>query len=210
MTDLAPPLTTTTPRRARPLPSTLAFGLVGGCALGIAARAWMRLIAEEPEFTWNGTIFIVLAFTVFGTTQAIATVVRARARRRWAVALARIVGSVGIMPLFVGAGAIMAPTVVGAGFAVARVGWPRWIRWICALIAAGPVVIVLTQLIGSFGWSLHTAAGFLAMLAVYGTIVSATRSTFTPRRRTGKLPRWAIAIGVIALLLLLLSMTGLR
>jgi hypothetical protein len=32
-----------------------------GAALGVVARCWMRLITEDSEFTWSGTIFIVVA-----------------------------------------------------------------------------------------------------------------------------------------------------
>ena len=31
----------------------LACGLLGGLVLGVAARAWMRLISEKHEFTWS-------------------------------------------------------------------------------------------------------------------------------------------------------------
>ena len=85
--------------------STLALGLFGGAALGIAARAWMRLIADDPEFTWDGTIFIVMAFTIFGFTQSIVAAARRRTRRRWTLTVARVIGTVGLLPLFVGAGA---------------------------------------------------------------------------------------------------------
>ena len=72
----------------------------------------MRLIAEDPEFSWGGTIFIVLAFTIFGFTQSIVAVVRRRARRRWTLTVARVAGVIGFMPLFGRAGSIMMPTVV--------------------------------------------------------------------------------------------------
>jgi len=51
--------------------ATLSIGLFGGAALGVTARAWMRFIADHPEFTWTGTMFIVIGFTVFGSTQAL-------------------------------------------------------------------------------------------------------------------------------------------
>ncbi|MEO8266896.1 MAG: hypothetical protein ABI706_15440 [Ilumatobacteraceae bacterium] len=174
MTDLA----VLTPLGARPAQwrtrSILALGLFGGPALGVIARAWMRLIAEDPDFTWSGTIFIVLAFTIFGITQAIAAVARQRATRRWTLTMARMLGGVGFLPLFVGAGAIMMPTVVGGGFALNRPEWSRLVRGLCMLAAAGPVVLVASQLVGSFGWSLHALAGFVVMLAIYGTIIAAT------------------------------------
>ena len=175
MTDLAV-ATNLGARRAqsRTLP-ILALGLFGGPALGAIARAWMRLIAEDPDFTWSGTIFIVLAFTIFGITQAVAAVTRRRARRRWTLTIARVLGGIGFLPLFVGAGAIMMPTVVGGGLAFNRTEWRRAVRALCILAAAGPVVLVASQLVGSFGWSLRALAGFVVMLAIYGTIIVATR-----------------------------------
>ena len=74
MTDIdLIPMETLAPKRAG-VPVRLLRGLIGGCALGVFARLWMRLIAEDPDFTWNGTIFIVLAFTIFGVTQTISSV----------------------------------------------------------------------------------------------------------------------------------------
>ena len=144
----------------------LAVGLFGGLTLGIIARAWMRLISEDPEFSWNGTIFIVGAFTVFGFTQAIVAVARRRARRRWVLTIIRLVGTIGLMPLFVGAGAVMLPTVVAGGLARARVEWNHVVRWICLSIAMIPVMIVGSGFVGSFGWSLHASVGFLASTRV--------------------------------------------
>ena len=210
MTELATRTITSDPRLAplRTL-STLAIGLFGGLALGIVARAWMRLIAEDPEFTWEGTIFILGGFTVFGFTQSMTALVRRRATRRWARSIGRMAGMIGLLPLFVGAGAIMLPTVVGGGLARARVDWHRYLRVICVIAASGPVILVGSQLVGSFGWSLHTAAGFLAMLAIYATIIGATKQTFAPpadRLRINR--RLSIAMLVVAGLMLAYLLTG--
>ena len=182
MTDLADKLNIPTQdalrNTARPI-LMLAAGLFGGLTLGIIARAWMRLISDDPQFTWGGTIFIVGGFTVFGLTQSLAAVARRRPRRRWALTIVRVVGTIGMLPLFVAAGSLMMPTVVAGGLAKARVEWNTIVRWICLAVAVVPVVIVGNQLVGSFGWSLHAAAGFVGMIAIYSTIVSATRFTFT-------------------------------
>jgi F0F1-type ATP synthase membrane subunit c/vacuolar-type H+-ATPase subunit K len=210
MTDLATTLTVEHAHR-RPTRAllTLATGLLAGFVLGIIARAWMRLIAEDPEFTWNGTIFIVLAFTIFGLTQSVAVVVRRRARRRWTLTVARVLGAIGFMPLFVGAGAIMMPTVVGGGFARWRSDWRRLPRVICLVAAAGPVVIVGSQLVGSFGWSLHTFIGFVATLAIYGTIIAATKFTIGPQSDGWRLKRRIkISIFVIVGLLMTYALVG--
>ena len=185
--------------------STLAIGLLGGAALGIAARGWMRLISDDPEFTWDGTIFIVMAFTIFGFTQSVVAVARRTARRRWTLTLARVIGTVGLMPLFVGAGVVMVPTVVGGGLAFARVEWHRVARGICLVLAAAPVLFVGSDLVSSFGWSLHALAGFVGMLAVYGTVVVATRFTFAAQPGGRRRPRWLVITFFVILGLLLLQ-----
>jgi hypothetical protein len=198
--------TTAAVRATRPrVISMLAFGLFGGAALGIAARAWMRLIADDPEFTWGGTIFIIIAFTIFGFTQSIVAVARRRTRRRWTLTIARVIGTVGLLPLFVGAGALMLPTVVGGGLALARVEWHRLARAICLVLAAAPVLFVGSDLVSSFGWSLHALAGFIGMLAIYGTVVLATRFTFAAQPGGKKRPRWLVITFLVILGLLLLQ-----
>ncbi len=172
--------------------------MFGGLALGITARAWMRLIAEEPAFTWSGTIFIVLGFTIFGFTQSIVAIARRRATRRWVLTSTRAIGTLGLLPLFVAAGGVMMPTVVGGGLAAARPEWRR-ARWVCVLVAAVPVLLVGNGLVGSFGWSLHTAAGFVMMLAVYGTIVRVARFTFSAPTHGRHLDRRLKIVGLVVL-----------
>ena len=201
MTDIdLIPMETLAPKRAG-VPVRLLRGLIGGCALGVFARLWMRLIAEDPDFTWNGTIFIVLAFTIFGLTQTISSVTGQHGRKRWAASSGRVVGIIGLLPLFVGAGAVMLPTVVGGGLAAARRDWHRAIRIACLLLAAFPVVIVGHDLIDTFGWSLQAIAGFVLLLAVYGTIVRVARPTLGRRAGAVRLPRAikAIAWSVVVL-----------
>ena len=209
MTDLADKLNIAVldapSKAARPI-LMLAAGLFGGLALGIIARAWMRLISDDPQFTWNGTIFIVGGFTVFGFTQSMVAVARRRPRRRWALTILRAVGTIGLMPLFVGAGALMLPTVVAGGLAKARVDWNNIARSICLAVATLPVVIIASQLVGSFGWSLHAAAGFVGMIALYSTIISATRFTFTAQADGWRMKRWVTIILFVLLGLLLLKL----
>jgi hypothetical protein len=189
------------PRRSAP---TLAKGIIGGFALGVVARAWMRLISDQPEFTWNGTLFIVFGFTIFGFAQSIVDVARRRDTRRRTLTPIRAIGTVGMLPLFVAAGAVMLPTVVGGGLAFARQGWNRITRGLCLLVAAAPVTFVASDLVGKFGWSVHSAAGFVLMLAVYGTIIRATRFTFAQQTDGWRLPRWAKITACVVLGLLFL------
>ncbi len=191
-----------TPQR-RPV-AMLATGIVGGLCLGIAARLWMRLIADDPDFTWNGTLFIVFGFAIFGFAQSIAAVARRRAWRRWTLTVMRTIGTVGMLPLFVGAGGVMLPTVLGGGLAFARERWTRITRSLCLLVASAPVVFVGSDLVDKFGCSIHAAAGFVGMLAVYGTIIRATRSTFAQQFDGWRLPRWATVVICVSLGLLFL------
>jgi hypothetical protein len=191
---------------ARPI-LMLSAGLFGGLTLGIIARLWMRLISDDPEFTWNGTIFIVGGFTVFGLTQSMVAVARRRARRRWALTMIRTIGAIGLMPLFIGAGAIMLPTVVAGGLARARVEWNHVVRWICLSLAVVPVLIVGSGFVGTFGWSLHAFVGLVAMVALYATIVSATRFTFTAQADGWRVKRWVTITLYAVLGLLLLQFT---
>ena len=197
--------------RARTSPLLIvAAGLLGGLSLGIAARAWMRLISEEPEFSWSGTLFIVIAFTIFGFTQSIAAVARCWARRRSTLTIARVLATVGMLPLFVGAGAVMMPTVVGGGLATARTDWPRLARVIGALVATGPVIVVGAGLVDSFGWSVHSAAGIIGLLALYGTIIGATKFAFSPQQDGWRLNRTLKAVvSVLVGLLLAFLVVGL-
>ena len=195
------------PRTAR----TLACGLFGGLALGVAARAWMRLISEKAEFTWNGTLFIVLGFTLFGLVQSVVAVARAKVKRRWTLTIVRVVGFVGMLPLFTAAGALMFPTVVGGGLGVARVNWRRVTRALCLVVAVGPVVFVARDLVRSFGWSLRATVGLVGLLVVYAPTTLATRFTFAPQNDGWRLPRWArptIVVGAGLLIVAVVVASG--
>jgi hypothetical protein len=194
MTYLAEPLQDTAepaaPAQRTRIWPILALGPLAGAALGVAARAWMRLISDDPEFSWSGTIFIIGGFTLFGIGQSIATATRRRARRRWTLTIARVVGAVTMMPLFVAAGSVMMPTVVGGGLGWTRTNWNRIVRCVCLAVALLPVLFVTKDLIGSFGWSLHALAGVIGMLAIYGTIIAAAKATFAPQLDGWHLRRW--------------------
>ena len=184
-TDLMQPSVASLPTTPTHAVRALALGLLGGVTLGVAARGWMRLIAEEPAFTWSGTIFIVAGFTIFGVTRSIVAIAHRRGRRGLKLTVARVLGVVGILPLFVAAGGVMMPTVVGAGLASARREWRPVTRWIWLGVASIPVVLVGKGLVDSFGWSVHALAGFVVMLAVYATIVRAARLRSRPDPMAG-------------------------
>lgn len=165
---------------------TIAAGTLGGFTLGVAARAWMRLISTDPEFTWNGTMFIVLGFTVWGTGQGVATATRARTDRRWKLATARTFGAVTTLPLFMAAGGIMAPTVIGGSLAVHRTDWRAWVRVLLGLFGLLPVVMVGVQLHDDFGVGWRWLAGVTGLLVIYALVVTAERATMQRTRNGGR------------------------
>jgi len=193
--------------------AALAIGLVAGAALGVAARAWMRLISEDPEFTWSGTLFIIGGFAVFGLAQAVVAQGRGRVRGRGGLSALRALGGVGMLPLFVAAGAIMAPTVIAGGLARSHPAWPRSARAVATGVAALPVASVSYDLVSSFGWGWRSLAGTAGLLAVYAAIIWATGPTLRPLPDRQPMPswtRWAVVAGVAVLILLPLGLGGLQ
>ncbi len=185
----------------------VATGILGGFTLGVLARAWMRLISTDPEFSWGGTLFIVFGFTVFGFTQSLVAVARRGTMRRSPLTAIRTVGAIGMVPLFGAAGALMFPTVVGGGVAYIRIDWHPLARVACLAVALGPVLFVAHDLVDSFGLSIRTAVGVAAMIAIYTTIIWATQFTFASQHDGWHLPRWAkITIPVSVALLFLTAL----
>jgi hypothetical protein len=180
---------------------SIAAGTLGGFLLGIGARAWMRFISDDPEFTWNGTLFIVLGFTVFGMTQSIGRITIA-STRPWVPTIGRMVGVVGMLPLFLAAGGIMLPTVVAGGFAT-RDGLGRWARGVCLAIAAVPVVMVANIVVTSdLGWSVRSLVGIVLVAVLYTVVVLIARPTFAPRLDGRRVSRTATIITLSTLGLL--------
>ena len=143
---------------------SLALGAGAGAGLlwGVAVRAWMRLISEDPEFSWSGTVFIVGAATIAGTGMALAPVAR---RNRWRFGkVASVIGGILIVPLGAGAGSILLATVVPGGVAIARSRIVLPVRL---------AILVPVALIGGSGAGLPLAVaipvvGVVAVLLVSG------------------------------------------
>lgn len=117
----------------------LARGLLIGLGLGVAFRGWMRLISTDPEFTWSGTIFILMICTIAGVGASLARTARERWRRRWARGAARTFGTVSVLLVGAGAGTLVLPIWLTAGLAWGRSDWNRWTR-----VALGAVAVLFT------------------------------------------------------------------
>jgi hypothetical protein len=190
----------------------LLVGLLVGASVGAAARGWMRLVSVDPEFSWAGTVLIVGAFAVCGFAQGLVVSVRRVTSRRWVVTVTRVFGFMGKMPLFFGAGAIMAPTVIIGGLATHRTDWKTWVRCLAGVVASIPVVVIAVDLHGDWGWSWRWWVGTAGLVALYGVVVRAIRGTMAPQRDGWRLPRivWVVAaVGVTVAVLLPLVGLGL-
>ncbi|MDH4077610.1 MAG: hypothetical protein OEW29_16895 [Acidimicrobiia bacterium] len=170
---------------------------VAGAALGAVARWWMRLLSDDPEFSWNGTIAIVVVFTVAGAGHALADRTR-QTRRRWAT-LGRVVGGILTLGLFVAAGGMMLPTVAGGSLAVWRRDWPRWTRALPAAVAL-PVPVSIAGKAVDDGLSPGRVLGLVLFAATYAVIIRAMGPVVAPLQDGWRLARWArIAAAIVGL-----------
>jgi len=155
-------------------------GLLAGLLSGVIARAWMRWISTDPEFSWSGTLGIVIGFTIFGAIQATVYVVR---KKRLAI-LARGIGTIFSLQLFVAAGAIMFPTVLTLSLALWREAWIPWVRVSLAVIGTAIwVLIIKSEIIDNFGWSIVTIGRILLFGCIYAPIIWALGATVKPLKK---------------------------
>jgi hypothetical protein len=174
-----------------------------GATLGVVARCWMRLITDDPEFSWNGTIFIILAFAIAGAGHGVAWAARrAGVRRRWSTT-ARVAAGVLTLPIFAGAGAMMLPTVFGASVAGARTDWPRAARLAAAFVAIPVPIIIGTDLVEN-GITPGVLLGVVLMAATYAVVVRSSYAIVAPIADGWRLPRIVrvLAAGTVALVVL--------
>jgi hypothetical protein len=195
---------TTTPT-SRPSLWIVPVGSAAGVALGVLARVWMRLIAEDPEFSWAGTLFIVGAFGIFGTAQSLAWVGRQRKWSRPRLTVVRAIAVVLTLPIFTGAGAFMLPTVATASLATWRADWHRVIRAGLAVLSAPLAVYVAVEIIDTFGFAPATFVRVTLFVAIYAVVVAALSPTVAPQRdgwRFGR--RTAVITGAVVAALIAL------
>jgi hypothetical protein len=163
----------------------------------------MRLITDDPEFSWSGTIFIVLAFAIAGAGHGVAWAARrAGVRRRWSTT-ARLAAGVLTLPIFAGAGAMMLPTVIGASVAGARTDWPRAARLAAALVAIPVPIIIGVDLVDN-GITPGVLLGVVLMVATYAVIVRSSYAIVAPIPDGWRLPRIVRVFTVIAVAMVVL------
>jgi hypothetical protein len=187
------------------------IGVLVGTTTGVIARGWMRLITDDPDFSWAGTIFIVAAFAIAGVGHGIAWAARATTvRRRWST-VARVGGAVLTLPLFTGAGALMLPTVAAGSLARWRRDWVWPIRTLLAVIAAAAPVAVMVD-VADHGVTAGRLLGVLLFALTYASIIVSMRSIVAPVDDGWRMPRLvrvALVLACVAgLLLIAVSVVG--
>ncbi len=164
-------------------------GALVGAAWGAQFRVFMRFVSTDPEFSWSGTLAIVVIFALFGAVQGLVLAGRRLGlRRRWLTPL-RVLGTVVTLFTLSGAGAIMAPTTLGGSFARHRSDWPRAARRLLAVIAAINVVAVSVGGAREMGGVLKPVVAGVWLTAIYLGIVAATAPTFAPQVTGWRLPK---------------------
>jgi hypothetical protein len=181
-------------------------GLVGGLVWGMNARLWMRFITTNPEFTWSGTLFIVIGFGIAGLAQSGAYLGRRANLTRPAMTVLRVVAVIGLLPLGVAAGASMFPTIILATLALTHHTWPRWLRGIVASVALLPALATALTFFEDLT-AIRAFAGTVWFLAIYAGIVWAARSSLGPQLDGWRLPMAVRVLGVVALAPLILLAT---
>lgn len=180
----APAIVATTgspPRRGAVLRvvRTFAVGFIAGLVWGLVARAFMRLLASSPEFTWSGTLAILGTASVVGGLVALVRLARRSGRSRWWRLLA-----LPFVMLFGAAGALFLPGVVGVVMVLDR---RRWLSVPGAgLVAVTLWAVVVDDLGGSL--TMRQWVGVLVMLcclAVEGWAAHEVVRRWRPRTLTG-------------------------
>ena len=178
-------------------------GLAGGLAWGMIARLWMRFISTNAEFTWSGTLFIVIGFGIAGLAQSGAYLGRRANLARPALTAVRVVAVIALIPLGAAAGASMFPTIILATLALTQHTWPRWLRGILFAVALVPTVATVLSFFGDLSL-MRAVVGVIWFLAIYAGIIWAARLSLGPQHDGWRVPMAARVLGVVGLAPLIL------
>jgi hypothetical protein len=189
---------TTKPYASTHWPVVLLVGLLVGMAWGVNARLWMRFISDDPQFTWTGTLFIVIGFGIVGLTQSGALLGRRAGLRRSRLTALRIGTTAGLLPLGLAAGGPMFPTVILAPLALTHVEWSRRTRLFIGLLALVPVLGVGRIVVGDLSVP-RAIVGVLWFLVVYAGLVLGACCSLAPQRDGWRAPRPMRMAGAIGL-----------
>lgn len=156
------------------------FAVFSGLALGTIARLWMRWISTDPGFSWSGTIFIIISFTIFTTTQAAVYLLRRKIRTKRLTSVVRGVGVFLSLAIFNAGGAIMFPTVALASIALWQSKMDRKVRFALVVISLIIPVIQIRNFGSDFGWNFPTLGRSLLFILIYSVVILFLKPTLTP------------------------------
>ena len=156
--------------------------LVKGLVVGVVARAWMRWISTDPEFSWSGSIFIVMAFMIFMVNHSIVKLLRQRFKGRRSVLIIRTGGVIFSLPIFTAAGGMMFPTVALASVATWNPALGKRTRGVLFLLALVIPIRISIDIISDFGWSFATIGRILLFVSIYSVVIFATKPAVSPFR----------------------------
>ncbi len=156
--------------------------LMKGFVVSVVARAWMRWISTDPEFSWSGSIFIVLAFMIFMVNHSIVGLLRQRFKGRRSVFLIRTSGVIFSLPIFTAAGGMMFPTVALASVGTWNTALGKRVRGVLLLLALIIPIRISMDIISDFGWSFATIGRILLFGLIYSVVILATKPTLSPFR----------------------------
>lgn len=149
----------------RPLLRGALCGLGLGLLWGVAARVYMRLVADNPEFSWVGTLFILTLAGLLGTGLGLVWAAKVHGRRRWWL-LALLPG----LLLFAGQGIPFIPAFLIGGLAFTRRHWA--LRALGAAGIVGGVVAFWSEVRFDSDTMLSTPTGMLVRLVVGMAVLS--------------------------------------
>lgn len=159
-------------------------GMLAGLMLGVIARAWMRWISTDPEFSWGGTIGIIIGFVLFFAAHATVLFGKRRAWSRSWLIVTRVGAVIFSLLLFTAQGAIMLPTVLTIALATGRTDWPWPVRGVFLMLGLIIPGFVVKDIGADFGWGLTTAGRIILFVLIYGVVIAAARVTAAPLGRT--------------------------
>ncbi len=161
-------------------PQLVLAGVAGGLVWGILARLWMRLISTDPEFTWSGTILILIVTTLFGLGVGGAAAGR-RSPRRWVRRVTRVLGAMSLVFLSLAAGMVLVASVVPATLALTERRWWKPVRVALLALSLLPAKVVVDDLAQDFSGlkgaiALVLYVGLASVLVIgWGSIVGSRK-----------------------------------
>jgi hypothetical protein len=148
-------------------------GLLLGAGWGVLARVWMRLISDDPEFSWAGTLSIIGLAAWGGSWVGLVHAARLRHGSGWW----RLAALPSLL-IFASPGMLFLPAYVVGGWAWGSRS-PTWVRGLvlAGVLGAFPVAIFLAMIPAEeqmFPEMLTVVGGFVALsvpLAWAGSLV---------------------------------------